>query len=88
MRLLTVRQDIHYVDVSKYSELPIPTAKNLFRYWLDKARWHKPSVIVLDNLDKLLSAEVEVRIFVDFIGVIRLISRMPARRFLPLQTPD
>jgi len=30
-------------------------------YWFDKCAWHKPSVLIIDNLDKLLSAEVEVR---------------------------
>lgn len=54
--------DIHYVDVSKHADSPIPTVKSLFSYWFAKAAWHKPSVIVLDNLDKLLAAEVEVRI--------------------------
>ncbi|KXN87354.1 Peroxisome biosynthesis protein PAS1 [Leucoagaricus sp. SymC.cos] len=50
---------IHYIDVSKYSDTPVSTVKTLFGYWFDKAAWHKPSVIVLDSLDKLLSAEVE-----------------------------
>ncbi|KAJ3562418.1 hypothetical protein NP233_g9586 [Leucocoprinus birnbaumii] len=50
---------VHYVDVSKYVDTPVPTVKNLFSFWFDKAAWHKPSVIVLDNLDRLLSAEVE-----------------------------
>ncbi len=27
--------------------------------------WHAPSILVFDNLDKLLSAEVEVRIFTE-----------------------
>ncbi|KAF9453962.1 AAA-domain-containing protein [Macrolepiota fuliginosa MF-IS2] len=50
---------IHYVDVSKYTDTPISTMKNLFSYWFEKAAWNKPSVIILDNLDRLLSAEVE-----------------------------
>jgi peroxin-1 len=55
-----VGQDIHYVDASKYADTPVFTLKNLFAYWFEKVAWHKPSVIILDNLDKLLSAEVEV----------------------------
>ncbi|KAF5351610.1 hypothetical protein D9756_007497 [Leucocoprinus leucothites] len=50
---------VHHVDVSKYADTPISTVKNLFNYWFEKAIWHRPSVVVLDNLDKLLSAEVE-----------------------------
>ncbi|RDB24902.1 Peroxisome biosynthesis protein PAS1 [Hypsizygus marmoreus] len=49
----------HFVDVSRFSEQPIAAVKALFKYWYDKAMWHRPSVLVLDNLDKLLSAEVE-----------------------------
>lgn len=54
--------DIHFVDASRYSEQPISTVKSLFRYWLHKAAWHRPSILILDNLDKLLGAEVEVRV--------------------------
>jgi peroxin-1 len=53
--------DTHYVDVSRYSDRPTPTVKALLRYWFDKVAWHRPSVLVLDNLDKLLSAELEVK---------------------------
>ncbi|KAF9460743.1 P-loop containing nucleoside triphosphate hydrolase protein [Collybia nuda] len=49
----------HFVDVSRYSEQPVATIKSLFRYWLHKAIWHRPSILVLDNLDKLLSVELE-----------------------------
>ncbi|CAA7259159.1 unnamed protein product [Cyclocybe aegerita] len=48
-----------YVDVSKFSDQPVSAVKAQFNYWLDKCAWHRPSVLVLDNLDKLLSAEVE-----------------------------
>ncbi|KAM6502170.1 P-loop containing nucleoside triphosphate hydrolase protein [Amanita muscaria] len=52
---------IHYVDVSRYSQKPVTTVKAMFEYWFQKVAWHRPSVLVLDNLDKLLSAEVEHR---------------------------
>lgn len=52
--------DTYYVDVSRYAEQPTVMLKSLFNYWFDRACWHRPSVLVLDNLDKLLSAEVEV----------------------------
>ncbi|KNZ73942.1 Peroxisome biosynthesis protein PAS1 [Termitomyces sp. J132] len=47
------------VDVSRYTELPISTVKSLLQYWFDKAIWHKPSILILDNLDKLVGTEVE-----------------------------
>ncbi|KDQ55035.1 hypothetical protein JAAARDRAFT_181043 [Jaapia argillacea MUCL 33604] len=49
----------HYVDVSKLAENPISTLKPLFEYWYDQAAWHRPSILILDNLEKLLSAEQE-----------------------------
>ncbi|XP_006460876.1 hypothetical protein AGABI2DRAFT_150706 [Agaricus bisporus var. bisporus H97] len=50
---------IHYVDVSKHTEGAVRAIKTLFQYWFDNAAWHRPSVIVLDNLDALLAVEVE-----------------------------
>ena len=52
--------DIHYIDNAKLSEQPIPSVKAQFNFWFDKCAWHRPSILILDNLDKLLSAEVEV----------------------------
>ena len=49
------------MDVSNLAQQPISSLKARFNYWFDKCSWHKPSVLILDNLDKLLSAEVEVR---------------------------
>ncbi|KAH6914246.1 peroxisome biogenesis factor 1 [Coprinopsis sp. MPI-PUGE-AT-0042] len=49
----------YYVDVSRHAEQPIASVKALFSYWFDRVSWHRPGVLVLDNLDKLLSAEVE-----------------------------
>lgn len=34
-------------------------SKNHVFKWLQNCSWHKPSILILDNLDKLLSAEVE-----------------------------
>ncbi|KAF8160874.1 P-loop containing nucleoside triphosphate hydrolase protein [Crassisporium funariophilum] len=50
---------VHYVDVSKLSEQPIVAIKAQFNYWFDKCGWHRPSALILDNLDSLLNAEVE-----------------------------
>ena len=54
------RIDIFYVDVAKYVDSPVSKVKALLKYWYDKAAWHRPSVIVLDNLDKLMGVELEV----------------------------
>ncbi|OBZ72980.1 Peroxisome biosynthesis protein PAS1 [Grifola frondosa] len=48
-----------YVDLSRYSGSPIAKVKPLLKYWMDKAAWHRPTVLVLDNIDKLMGAELE-----------------------------
>lgn len=53
--------DTLYVDLAKHSDERVAQIKPLFQYWYDKAAWHRPCVIVLDNLDKVVSAELEVR---------------------------
>ena len=58
-----VPADIHYIDSAKFSEQPIPSVKAQFNFWFDKCAWHRPSILILDNLDKLLSVEVEVVYF-------------------------
>ncbi|KAL0956260.1 hypothetical protein HGRIS_002414 [Hohenbuehelia grisea] len=50
---------VQYVDLAKYSEKPVPFVKSLFRYSFEKAAWHKPSILIFDNMDKLLSVELE-----------------------------
>ncbi|CAK5281813.1 unnamed protein product [Mycena citricolor] len=48
-----------YVDVSRHTERSVQTIKALMSFWLKKAIWHKPSILVLDNLDKLIPIETE-----------------------------
>ncbi|KAF7321379.1 putative peroxisomal biogenesis AAA ATPase pex1 [Mycena kentingensis (nom. inval.)] len=48
-----------YIDVSRFSTQPLPVVKALLAFWLEKAAWHRPSVLVLDNLEKLVGVEVE-----------------------------
>ncbi|KAI0262607.1 AAA-domain-containing protein [Gloeopeniophorella convolvens] len=48
-----------YVDFSRYTEKPVQTLRTQFQYWLDKALWHRPSVLVFDNIEKLLGVELE-----------------------------
>lgn len=46
--------------MSRYTDKSVPAVKALFKYWFDKSAWHKPTILILDNLHKLLGAEVEV----------------------------
>ncbi len=39
---------------------PWPKLKEMFKDWVDEAWWHAPSLLVLDNLDKMIAAEQEV----------------------------
>ncbi|PFH52085.1 hypothetical protein AMATHDRAFT_57931 [Amanita thiersii Skay4041] len=55
-RILTY---IYYVDVTQHTEHPASKVHALFKYWSEKAAWHRPTLLILDNLDRLLSAEVE-----------------------------
>ncbi|KAH8996318.1 AAA-domain-containing protein [Lactarius akahatsu] len=48
-----------YVDFSRHTEKPVQTLRTQFQYWLDKAMWHRPSVLIFDNLEKLLGTELE-----------------------------
>ncbi|KAG9310908.1 P-loop containing nucleoside triphosphate hydrolase protein [Chiua virens] len=50
---------IHYVDFKLYTEKPVATLKALFRYLYEIAAWHRPTVLIFDNLDKVLKAEEE-----------------------------
>ncbi|KAN0080194.1 P-loop containing nucleoside triphosphate hydrolase protein [Tylopilus felleus] len=49
----------HYIDFKFYMEKPVATLKALFRYLYEIAAWHRPTVLIFDNLDKVLRAEVE-----------------------------
>jgi hypothetical protein len=49
-----------YVDISRYTEKPIQTLRTQFQFWLDKAIWHRPSILIFDNLERLLGTELEV----------------------------
>ncbi|KAI5890368.1 AAA-domain-containing protein [Schizophyllum commune H4-8] len=48
-----------YADASAISEKPISAIKAQFDYWFDKAMWHRPAILILDDVDKLLGAEME-----------------------------
>ncbi|KAI5478553.1 peroxin-1 [Pseudohyphozyma bogoriensis] len=48
-----------YIDCSKHTDERLPTLKSKMKDWFDEACWHAPTVMVLDNLDRMLGAEVE-----------------------------
>lgn len=54
-----VYASIHYIDFSPLASKPAQTLGALFRYLFVLARWHSPSVLIFDNLDKVCAAEVE-----------------------------
>ena len=54
-------EDTHYVDFIAYSEKPMKNFKSLFRHLYEIAAWHRPTVLIFDNLDKVISPEQEVR---------------------------
>ena len=57
---LTSFRDMIYVDFSEHQEKRIPRLKVFFEYLFNKAVWHRPSVLIIDNIDALLEAEKEV----------------------------
>ncbi|KAL8286225.1 hypothetical protein RQP46_004713 [Phenoliferia psychrophenolica] len=48
-----------YIDCSKHTDERLPTLKGKMKDWFDEACWHAPTLLVLDNLDRMLGAEVE-----------------------------
>ncbi|GAA5923458.1 AAA family ATPase peroxin 1 [Sporobolomyces koalae] len=48
-----------YIDCSKHSEERPVNLKHRIKDWFDTACWHSPSLLLLDNLDRLIPAEVE-----------------------------
>ncbi|KAI6043399.1 P-loop containing nucleoside triphosphate hydrolase protein [Pisolithus marmoratus] len=51
--------DTHYIDFKEYSQKHTKAFKKLFRHLYEIAAWHRPTVLIFDNLDKVLSPEVE-----------------------------
>ena len=52
--------DVIYVNFAEHVEKRVPRLKAFFEYLVNKSVWHKPSVLVIDNIDALLEAEKEV----------------------------
>ncbi|KAN0061903.1 Peroxisome biosynthesis protein pex1 [Thecaphora frezii] len=47
------------IDCSPFSEERVPTLRAKFSEWLNEAAWKAPSLLVLDNIDRIIPAEVE-----------------------------
>lgn len=43
--------------------------KDLIQQWFDEAAWHAPSILFFDDIDRLIPAEVEVRLASIVIGI-------------------
>ncbi|KAG8742324.1 Peroxisome biosynthesis protein pex1 [Ceratobasidium sp. 414] len=68
-RRTRIRKDVRrevgcvvYVDLAQMADEHTPALRSKFKTWKAVAAWRQPCVLVLDNLDKVVSAEVEVRI--------------------------
>ncbi|CAE6412288.1 unnamed protein product [Rhizoctonia solani] len=48
-----------YVDLAQMADQHTSVLRDKFKTWRAVAAWRQPSVLVLDNLDKVVSAEVE-----------------------------
>ncbi|KAG0174872.1 Peroxisome biosynthesis protein pex1 [Apophysomyces sp. BC1034] len=47
------------INCAEIAEERVPTLKDTFQRWFDEAAWHAPSLIFLDDIDRLIPAEVE-----------------------------
>ncbi|QRV98170.1 AAA family ATPase [Ceratobasidium sp. AG-Ba] len=50
---------IVYVDLAQMADEHTSSLRSKFKTWRSVAAWRQPSVLVLDNLDKVVAAEVE-----------------------------
>ena len=57
---LQLTADTQYIDCALFSDERIPVLKEKLKEWFDQACWRAPSLVVLDNIEKMLPAEVEV----------------------------
>ncbi|PWN50524.1 AAA-domain-containing protein [Violaceomyces palustris] len=48
-----------WVNCSPFSEERVPVLREKFSEWLNNAAWKAPSLLVLDNLDRVIPAEME-----------------------------
>ncbi len=55
-----LRIDTAYYDVSKSSEARMSTLRSDIQHWFDIAAWYRPTILILDNIDKLAVQEAEV----------------------------
>lgn len=53
-----------HVDLAQLADEHTSSLRSKFKAWKAVAAWRQPSVLVLDNLDKVVSAEVEASSFI------------------------
>ena len=51
------------INLMQHAEDSVAAIKGLFESTFAKAAWHRPSVIIFDDLDKVIGAELEVSSF-------------------------
>lgn len=57
---LVAFEDVIHVDAAKVSDERPTSAKQKIKDWFDEASWYAPSMLVIDNIDRMVAAEVEV----------------------------
>ncbi|EIW74842.1 AAA-domain-containing protein [Coniophora puteana RWD-64-598 SS2] len=50
---------VHKIDLEAYASKPVKALKELFHYAYAKVAWHRPAVLVFENVDKVMGAEKE-----------------------------
>lgn len=48
-----------YIDCANYSEERLSSIRHLISQWLSSAAWHSPTLLVLDNLDRIVPSDQE-----------------------------
>ena len=58
--------DCLVVKCTELTEERISSIRDKLQQWFDDAAWHAPSIILFDDLDRLIPAEIEVCILIYF----------------------
>ncbi|UZJ54732.1 hypothetical protein CBS101457_004052 [Exobasidium rhododendri] len=48
-----------YIDCALYSEERLSSMRQLISQWLSSAAWHSPTLLILDNLDRIVPSDQE-----------------------------
>jgi hypothetical protein len=47
----------------QHTDKSVAVLNKLFGYWFDKASWHRPTLLVFDNMESLFGVELEVPLY-------------------------